>query len=123
VTEDARLSALEARVEQLESMVELALRLLALEDPAATLLRRFNATEAEESAVRMLLEDTARSAERGGIYAPTFNGFVQELFERFPSARAQQEFVQLLLGTLKLDRQTYRNLHAYAAAHGWLQQS
>ena len=56
---------------------------------------------------------------QGGMYAPSFSGFVADLVERFPAVRGNREFVALLLDTLKLDRPTYRTLHTYIAAQGW----
>jgi hypothetical protein len=125
MTEDhrARIAALEAKVLELDSLVNLALRLLALEKPVSALLQRYGATEAEDRSVHALLDDVARRAERGGMYAPSFASFVNELDTRFPSVRGNREFVGLLLDTLKLDRPAYRSLHDYATAHRWSQTS
>jgi hypothetical protein len=116
---ERRLAALEAKVEELEAVTTLALRLLAVEKPVSAVLERFGATEAEDAAVHALLDDVARRAERGGMYAPSFGSFEQELAERFPAARGNRELTSLLLDTLKLDRPAYRTLHAYIAAQGW----
>ena len=118
---DERIAALEAKVAELEALVTLALRLLALEKPVSALLERYGATAAEDLAVHALLDDFVGRAEQGGIYAPSFGGFVNLLEQRFPAARGDREFITLLLETLKLDRPAYRKLHAYIAAQGWLQ--
>lgn len=115
----ARIAALEAKVQELESLVNLALRLLALEKPVSALLQRYGATEAEDHAIHALLDDVARRAERGGMYAPSFASFVDEVYGRFPEIRGNREFVELLVDTLKLDRPAYQALHQYASAHGW----
>jgi hypothetical protein len=60
-------------------------------------------------------------AAQGGMYAPSFGGFVGELFARFPSMRGNQEFVSLLLDTLKVDRPAYQKLHAFISTQGWPQ--
>ena len=114
-----RIAALEAKVQELDALVNLALRLLSVDKPVGALLERFGATEAESLAVHTLLDDLARRAEQGGMYAPSFGGFVGELTQRFPAVRANRQFITLLLDTLKLDRPAYQRLHAYTSAHGW----
>lgn len=117
----SRMAALEARVQELEVLVNLALRLLALEKPVSALLQRYGASEAEEHAVHALLDDVARRAEKGGMYAPSFSSFVDEVYGRFPDIRGNRQFVELLLDTLKLDRPIYQALHTYGLSHGWPQ--
>jgi hypothetical protein len=116
-----RIAALEAKVHELDTLVNLSLRLLALEKPISALLERYGATDAENQSVHTLLDDVARRAEQVGMYAPSFGGFVNELAERLPSARGNREFITLLLDMLKLDRPAYQRLHAYAAEQGWPQ--
>ncbi len=119
MTVEARVAALEAKVQELEAMLTLALRLLSVERPISALLERFGATEAEDLAVHQLLDNLATRAGAGGMYAPSFGGFIGDLYDRFPSARGDREFVGLLLDALKLDRPAYRQLHSYIVAHGW----
>ena len=116
-----RIAALEAKVQELDALVNLALRLLAVEKPVSALLERYGATEAEDQAVHALLDDLARRAEQSSMYAPSFGGFVNELTQRFPAARGDRQLITLLLDALKLDRPAYRRLHAYASAQGWPQ--
>jgi len=118
---EQRIAALEAKVHELDALVNLALRLLALEKPISAVLERYGATEAEDVAVHALLDEMAKRTGQGAMVAPSFGGFVGELFERFPSIRGNREFVSLLLDTLKVDRPAYRKLHAYISAHGWPQ--
>jgi hypothetical protein len=82
-----RIAALEAKVQELDALVSLALRLLSIEKPVSAVLDRYGATETEDLAVHALLDDMAKRAEQGGMYAPSFGGFVGELFARFPSVR------------------------------------
>ena len=114
-----RIAALESKVQELDTLVNLALRLLAVEKPVSALLERYGATDAEDVAVHALLDDLSRRAEQGGMYAPSFGGFVNELIERFPAARDNRQFVDLLIDALKIDRQAYRRLHVYTSEHGW----
>lgn len=116
---ETRIAELEAKVQELDALVNLTLRLLAVEKPVSSLLERYGATEAEELAVHGLLDDIANRAQQGGMYAPSFGGFVGELFERFPSMRDNRQFVGVLLDTLKLDRHAYQQLHTYTLREGW----
>jgi hypothetical protein len=122
-TQQDRIAALEAKVQELDVLVNLALRLLAVEKPVSDLLKRFGATEAEELAVHELLDGISQRAQQGGIYAPSFGGFVNELNERFPAVRGDREFIALLLDTLRIDRPAYQRMHAYISSHGWPQWS
>jgi hypothetical protein len=114
-----RVATLEAKVQELEALLAVAMRLLATERPVSTLLERYGATEAEDLAVHELLDDMAERARRGGMYGPSFGGMVSELYNRFPAIRGNREFVELLIDTLKVDRAVYRELHRYAMANGW----
>ena len=116
---EQRIAALESRVQELDTLVNLALRLLAVEKPVSALLERYGATQAEDQAVHAMLADVARRAEQGGMYAPSYAGFQNEIDATFPTVRGDRQFVTLLLDTLKLDRPAYQKLHAYATAHGW----
>ncbi|HZR26456.1 MAG TPA: hypothetical protein VFA59_22870 [Vicinamibacterales bacterium] len=115
---EARVAALEQKLQEVEALANLALRLLAVERPVSALLERFGATESEELAVLALLDDLASRAEQGGIYAPSVGGFANDLARAFPAVRDNPEFVSLLIDTLKVDRPTYRKLHAYFARSG-----
>src|SRR5215471_1341228 len=122
-SQDDRLAALEAKVQELDTLVNLALRLLSIERPISMLLERYGATESEDLAVHALLDHTVKRAEQGSIYAPSFGGFVTELFIRFPGVRDNREFVGMLLDTLKIDRPAYQKLHAFVTSQGWPQWS
>ena len=118
---EARIAALEAKVLELETLIDISLRLPAAEKPVTTLLTRFGATEAETIAVHALLDDVLKRAQAGGFYTPSFAGFVSDLVKVCPAARGDREFVALLLETLKVDRPSYQQLHAFVAAEGWPQ--
>ncbi|GAC1456586.1 MAG: hypothetical protein PVSMB1_06300 [Gemmatimonadaceae bacterium] len=119
--DDTRLDALEAKVRELEAMLKLAMRLLAMERPVSALLESYGATEVEDLAVHELIDSLATRAEQGGMYAPSFGGFINELYARFPAVRDNREFVGLLIDTWKVDRPVYRQLHTYVVANGWPQ--
>jgi hypothetical protein len=114
-----RIAALEAKVQELDALVNLALRLLAVEKPLSALLARCGASEAEDRAIHALLDDVIKRVEAGGIYTPGFSAFLRDLEERFPAARGDREFVALLLDTLKVERPAYRKLHAFVSVQGW----
>jgi len=121
--QDQRIESLESKIQELETLVNLALRLLAVEKPVSALLERYGATEAEDLAVHALLSDMAARAEQGGMYAPSFGGFTNDLFDRFPATRGNREFVSMLIDMLKLDRPAYQKLHTYISGQGWPQWS
>ena len=75
--QEDRIAALEAKVHELDALVNLALRLIALEKPVSAMLERFGATDVENRAVHTFLDEVARRAEQGGMYAPSFAGFVE----------------------------------------------
>ena len=116
-----RIVALEAKVQELETLVNLALRLLAVERPLSALLSRYGATEAEDRAVHALLDDLSRRVEAGGIAKPAFAGFMMDLARCFPAIRNDREFVALLLDTLKVERPSYQKLHEYNTVERWPQ--
>ena len=118
---EARIAALEAKVNELEALVNVSLRLSAADKPVSALLTRFGATEAETLAVHSLLDDIVKRIQAGGFYTPSFSGFLGDLVKVCPAAKSDREFVVLLLEMLKLDRPTYQQLHAYATAHNWPQ--
>jgi len=116
---EARIAALEAKVHELEALVNISLRLSSAEKPITTLLTRYGATEAEALAVHALLDDVLRRVNAGGFYTPSFAGFHRDLVKVCPAARDDREFVALLLDTLKADRPSYQQLHAFVTANGW----
>jgi hypothetical protein len=118
---EARIAALEAKVHELEALVNVSLRLSAADKPVSALLARFGATEAETLAVHALLDDIVKRIQAGGFYTPSFTGFLSDLGKVCPAAKSDREFVVLLLEMLKLDRPTYQQLHAYATAQNWPQ--
>jgi hypothetical protein len=121
VTDSDRLAALENKMQELEAMVTLALRLLSVEKPVVALLERYGATDSETHAVQQLLDDLSRRLDKGEMYRPSFGGFVNELGDRFPAIRGNREFVSVLIDTLRVDRPVYRKLHEFMAANGWPQ--
>ena len=115
----ARLAALDARVEALEAVQELLLRLLSTTRPLAGVLGHYSATETQEQAFYRLLDNLA--ARTGGSVKdrPSFAFFEMHINEIFPHLRGDREFVQLLIDTLRVERPAYRALHQYMLAHHW----
>jgi hypothetical protein len=94
------------------------LRILATTKPLTNLLDQYGATETQERAFYALLDDLARRVNGRESDRPTFAYFQMKIGEIFPSLRGDGDFVALLVDTLKLERSTYRELHAYMAAQG-----
>jgi hypothetical protein len=115
----ARMSALDARVEALEAVQELLLRLLSTTRPLAGVLEHYSATETQEQAFYRLLDNLAGRTGGPGKDRPSFAFFEMQVNEIFPALRGDREFVQLLIDTLRVERPAYRALHQYMLAHHW----
>ncbi len=114
-----RLALLEAKVEELQSVQDLLLRLLSTSRPLAHLLEYYGSTEASEKALYGLLDELLASSQGPKARHPTFAYFQLRVGEIFPALKGDRAFIQTLIDTLKADRAAYRELHAYMTAHGW----
>ena len=114
-----RLALLEAKVQELQSVQDLLLRLLSTSRPLAHLLEYYGATEANEQAFYGLLDELVASAQGPKARHPTFAYFQMRLGEIFPALKGDRAFIQTLIDTLKTDRAAYRELYEYMSAHGW----
>ncbi len=115
----ARVATLEARVEALEAVQELLLRLLSTTRPLAGLLEHYSATETQEQAFYRLLDTMAGRTGGAERDRPSFAFFEMQVDEIFSHLRGDREFIQLLIDTLRLERPAYRVLHQYMVAHNW----
>jgi hypothetical protein len=116
---DVTLADLDARLNELEAVQKLILRLLSTTKPLNNVLEHYGATETQERAFYRLLDDLAARAKGRERDRPTFSYFSMEMDEIFPALRGNREFVALVIDTLKVERPAYRELHAYMAAHKW----
>jgi hypothetical protein len=114
-----RVTSLEARVEALEAVQELLLRLLSTTRPLAGVLEYYSATETQEQAFYRLLDTMVGRTGGAERDRPSFAFFEMNLNEIFPHLRGDREFVQLLIDTLSVERPAYRTLHQYMVAHHW----
>jgi len=114
-----QIAALEARVEALEAVQELLLRLLSTTRPLAGVLEHYSATETQEQAFYRLLDTLAGRTAGPARDRPSFAFFEMQINEIFPQLRGDREFVQLLIDTLKVERPAYRALHQYMVANHW----
>jgi hypothetical protein len=115
----ARVAALEAKVEELESMQQLLLRLMSTTRPLDGLLDFYGATESTRQALHQLLDEQLAAVRGPKNRQPTFTYFQMRLAEIFPQQRGDAAFVRSLIDTLRVERPAYRELHAYMAAQGW----
>lgn len=115
----ARVGALEAKVEELESLQQLLLRLMSTTRPLDALLDFYGATESTRQALHQLLDEQLAAVRGPRNRQPTFTYFQMRLAEIFPQQRGDAAFVQSLIDTLRVERPAYRELHAYMAAQGW----
>ena len=113
------LDELDARLREFEAVQQLILRILSTTKPLDNVLEQYGATDTQERAFYALLDDMTRRSRGTDQDRPTFAYFVMKVREIFPDLRNDPEFVNLLLDTLRLERPAYRDLSAYATAHGW----
>jgi hypothetical protein len=117
----ARVAALEAEVAGLKAAQDLLFRLLSATKPLAAVLESYGATEATEQAAYRLLDELV-AAIRGPEYGhPTFRMFLARLAGVFPDREGDEVFARLVIDTLRVERPAYRELHAWATAHHWLE--
>ncbi len=117
--ETDRLSKLEARVEELEALQQLLVRLMSTTRPLSSVLEQWGATETQEQALYQLLDELCermRGAERD---RPSFAYFDKRVGEIVPALRGDHQFVQLVIDTLRVERPAYRALHAYMLENQW----
>src|SRR5262249_25194727 len=115
-----RIDALEARVREVEALQDLTIRLLSTRNPLESMLAQHGATESQQQACYRLLDQLAARTKGPAREHPSRAYFFGQLDEIFPALRDNRAFTTLLIDTLKVDRQAYRELHAYMAAEGWL---
>ncbi len=115
----ARIEALETQVQELKSVQDLLMRLVATTRPLASMLAFYGATETTEHALYGLLDELAANARGPKPGQPTFSYFQMRLEEILPALRGDRAFIQTLIDTLKVDRPAYRDLHAYMVSHRW----
>ena len=114
-----RVAELEARVRELEAVQALVLRILSTTKPLDGVLDQFGATEAQKSAFYAMLDNMVTRAGGREQERPRFADFEMQIDRLFPTLRGDRAFTRLIIDTLKLERPVYRELHAYAIAHGW----
>ena len=114
-----RVAALEAKVEELESVQQLLLRLLSTAHPLDNLLDFYGATESSRRDLHQFLDELLVGARGPKPRQPTLAYFRMRLGEIFPQQRGDAAFVQAVIDTLRVERPVYRELHAYMAEQGW----
>jgi hypothetical protein len=115
----ARVTDLEARVEELEVVQALLLRLLSATRPLAGVLEHYGATETQEQAFYQLLDNLTGRVVGPERDHPSFAFFEMGVSEIFPHLRGDRDFMQLLIDTLRVERTPYRTLYQYMSARRW----
>ena len=115
----ARVTALEAKLQELESVQQLLLRLLSTHRPLDNLLDFYGATESARHDLHQFLDEQVAAVRGPASRQPTFPYFRMRLAEIFPDQRGDAAFVQAIIDTLGVERPAYRELHAYATARRW----
>ena len=76
------------------------------------MLDQFGATETQQRAFYALLDTLVARARGREQDRPTFAYFEMQLDQILTALRGDRAFTRLLIGTLKLERPSYRELHA-----------
>lgn len=113
------LASLDARLREVELLLEMTLRIISTTKPLDRVLEHFGATESQERTFYTMLDDLAARAKGREQDRPTFAYFQMKCDEIFPSLRGDRQFTSLVVDTLRVERPAYRELHHYAAAHHW----
>jgi hypothetical protein len=116
---EVTLPDLDARLREVETLQAMILRILSTTKPLNDVLVQYGATQTQERACYALLDDLATRARGRERDRPTFPYFVMKVDEIFPSLRGDRDFIELLIDTIKVERQAYRELYAYMATHNW----
>jgi hypothetical protein len=114
---------LEARVSQLELMQDLLLRIISTTRPLCHVLEQFGATETQQQGMLKFLDGLVMRVRGPAAERPSKAYFDMHVREILPSLRDDQDFQQLLMDTLKVERPAYRELHDYMVSRGWLTQT
>jgi len=114
-----RYTELETRISQLEMMQDLILRLLSTTRPLSNVLEQFGATRTQEQELLKFLDQLVERARGPERERPSRAHFEMHVGQILPTLRGNQDFLQLLMDTLKVERPAYRELHEYMAAQGW----
>ena len=113
------LASLDARVREVEVLLEMILRIISTTKPLDRLLEHYGATETQERAFYEMLDELAFRAKGRERDRPTFAYFQMKFDEILPSLRGDRQVMTLVLDTLRLERPAYRELHEYVSAHHW----
>src|SRR5438552_9605059 len=97
------LDDLDARLREVEAVQQLILRILSTTKPLDNVLEQYGATDTQERAFYALLDDMAARSHAKEQDRPTFAYFVMKVQEIFPALRADREFVNLLVDTLRME--------------------
>jgi hypothetical protein len=113
------LDELDARLREIEAVQQLILRILSTTKPLDNVLEQYGATDTQERAFYVMLDDMTARTSHQPEDQPSFAFFVMRVQDIFPALRNDREFINLLVDTLRMERPAYRALADYAKAHGW----
>ena len=113
------LASLDARVREVEMLLEMTLRIISTTKPLDRVLEHFGATETQARAFFAMLDELAARAKGREQDRPTYAFFLMKFNEIFPALRGDSQLTALVLDTLRVERPAYRELHDYVTAQRW----
>ena len=98
----AQLGDLELRLTDLETQLSTALGILALTGPAATVLSRCGADQAQQQEFFRIIDDLTKRVDSG--CSVSFSEFEDRVVEIVPTKRGDRKFFEVLIEAVKLER-------------------
>ena len=97
-----QLGDIENRLAGLETQLNTALGILALTRPAATVLSRCGADQAQQQEFFRIIDDLTKRVDSGA--SVSFSEFEDRVVDLVPSKRGDRKFFEMLIEAVKLER-------------------
>jgi hypothetical protein len=108
---DSQMAELQGRVAELESQLAMALGILSLIRPAATVLSSNGADESKQQELYRLLDEMESRVVSGS--SVSYADFAERIAQLVPAKRGDRRFVEFLIDALKLERPSSKPMLDY----------
>ena len=115
----AKIADLDARLCEVEALQALTLRILSTTRPLDAVLAQYGASDAQRQSLYRLLDTLAARVKGSERERPTQSYFQMQFAEIF-AHQEDRTFMDLVVGTLRIEQPLYRDLYAYMAGQGWV---
>jgi hypothetical protein len=107
----AQLGDLELRLAGVETQLNTALGILAMTRPAATVLSRSGADQAQQQEFFRLIDELTKRVDSGA--SVSFSEFEDRVVELVPARRGDRKFFEVLIEAVKLERPSAKPMLDY----------